>query len=102
VRNGYLYSGENRCFEHEPGLFLSTNGEALDFRSGTPTWANIPLRRVSGAEKVTSWVSLGEEHRDISLVATIFVSEFPRQVPFFPERLSDQQGKEQHQKTECV
>jgi CubicO group peptidase (beta-lactamase class C family) len=54
VRNGYLYFGENRCFEHEPGLFLSTNGEALDFRSATPTWANIPLRRVPPAEKPKS------------------------------------------------
>jgi CubicO group peptidase (beta-lactamase class C family) len=54
VRNGYLYFGENRCFEHEPGLFLSTNGEALDFRSAPPTWANIPLRRVPAAGKSRS------------------------------------------------
>jgi CubicO group peptidase (beta-lactamase class C family) len=51
VRNGYLYFGENRCLEHEPGWFFSTTGEVFDLRSATPTWANIELRRIPAAER---------------------------------------------------
>ena len=50
VRNGYLYIGENRCTEHAPGWFVTSTGEVLDFRSATPTWANIELRRVTAEE----------------------------------------------------
>jgi CubicO group peptidase (beta-lactamase class C family) len=31
--------------EHEPGLFFSKTGEALDFRSDPPTWRNIELKK---------------------------------------------------------
>jgi CubicO group peptidase (beta-lactamase class C family) len=45
LRNGYLYYGERKCVEHEPGLFFSNDGEAIDFRSDPPTAANLKLRR---------------------------------------------------------
>lgn len=44
VRNGYLYAGECKCVEHEPGLFFSYDGEALDFRSDPQTAMNIRIR----------------------------------------------------------
>ncbi len=31
--------------EHEPGLFFSKTGEALDFRSDPPTWRNVELKK---------------------------------------------------------
>ena len=31
--------------EHEPGLFFSATGEALDFRGAIPTYANVVLTR---------------------------------------------------------
>lgn len=49
-RNGYLYLDDIRLMlEHEPGLFFSGDGEAVDFRPALPTWRNIPLRRVNPA-----------------------------------------------------
>jgi CubicO group peptidase (beta-lactamase class C family) len=45
LKNGYLYYGESRCIEHEPGLFFLYNGEALDFRSNPPSMANHRLKR---------------------------------------------------------
>ena len=32
-----------QLLEHEPGLFFSKTGEALDFRSDPPTWRNVAL-----------------------------------------------------------
>jgi len=44
--NGYLYLGHVRLVvELEPGLFFTSDGEAVDFRGPLPTWRNIPLRR---------------------------------------------------------
>jgi hypothetical protein len=46
-RNGYLYLDETRMFlELEPGLFFTTDGEAVDFRHPVPTWRNIRLQRM--------------------------------------------------------
>jgi CubicO group peptidase (beta-lactamase class C family) len=45
VRNGYLYVDESKCTEHEPGLFFSYDGEAVDLRSDPPTMANRQLRK---------------------------------------------------------
>jgi hypothetical protein len=43
---GHLYIDERKLIvEHEPGLFFSADGEALDFRREPPTWFNIPLLR---------------------------------------------------------
>lgn len=48
VRNGWLYLDKVRLIdEHQPGLFFSGDGEALDLRSATPTWRNIRLRKVA-------------------------------------------------------
>jgi hypothetical protein len=46
LRNGYLYYGEVKCVEHEPGLFFTCDGEAIDFRSDPPTAANLILRKM--------------------------------------------------------
>ncbi len=46
--NGYLYLDATRLIvEFEPGLFFTSDGEAVDFRSENPTWRNIALRRVT-------------------------------------------------------
>ncbi|MCP5047837.1 MAG: beta-lactamase family protein [bacterium] len=45
IKNGYLYYGEIRCIEHEPGLFFLYDGEVLDFRSNPPAVANHRLKR---------------------------------------------------------
>jgi CubicO group peptidase (beta-lactamase class C family) len=48
--NGYLYVNHIRLIvELEAGLFFTSDGEAVDFRHGEPTWRNIRLRRVTGA-----------------------------------------------------
>ncbi len=45
-QNGYLYLNEIRMVEEfEPGLFFTSDGEAVDFRHDPPTWRSIPLRR---------------------------------------------------------
>lgn len=47
-KNGYLYIDTARMIvEHEPGLFFTSDGEAVDFRTRIPRWGNVPLRRVS-------------------------------------------------------
>lgn len=43
VRDGYMTTNGQRCIEHEPGLFFTFNGEALDFRGTIPTFRNIML-----------------------------------------------------------
>lgn len=46
-KNGYLYINHIRLItEHEPGLFFSSDGEALDFRGANPLWRNILLHRM--------------------------------------------------------
>lgn len=45
-RNGYLYiDGIRLVVEEEPGLFFTSDGEAVDFRPNVPTWRNLLLRR---------------------------------------------------------
>lgn len=45
-QNGYLYLNEIRLVdEYEPGLFFTSDGEAVDFRSDPPRWRSLPLRR---------------------------------------------------------
>lgn len=48
TRNGYLYLGERRCHEYARGLFFTNDGQAVDFRSKPPTWANLRLERREG------------------------------------------------------
>ena len=46
VQNGYLYLNQFRLIiETESGLFFTCDGEAVDFRGGSPTWKNIRLHR---------------------------------------------------------
>lgn len=46
-RNGYLYMNETRLIvEHEPGLFFTCDGEAVDFRQKPATWRNFRMERV--------------------------------------------------------
>jgi CubicO group peptidase (beta-lactamase class C family) len=48
VKNGYMYFDRLRLVEeHQPGLFFSSTGEALDFRGEIPTWRNIKLEKSS-------------------------------------------------------
>jgi len=44
-KNGDLYVGGMRMTQHLPGLFFSSDGEALDLRGPTPTIRNILLHR---------------------------------------------------------
>jgi CubicO group peptidase (beta-lactamase class C family) len=46
-RNGYLYLNDTRLIaEGEPGLFFTSDGEAVDFRHDAPTWRNVRMQRV--------------------------------------------------------
>ncbi len=46
--NGYLYMNDVRLVvEFEPGLFFTSDGEAVDFRRPTATWRNIRLERAT-------------------------------------------------------
>jgi CubicO group peptidase (beta-lactamase class C family) len=46
-RNGYLFiNGVKLVVEREPGLFFTSDGEVVDFRSAPATWRNLILRRV--------------------------------------------------------
>ena len=45
IKNGYLYFGESKCTEHEPGLFFTFDGEVFDLRSDPPTIRNLLLRK---------------------------------------------------------
>jgi CubicO group peptidase (beta-lactamase class C family) len=43
-QNGWLYLNHIRLIvEFEPGLFFTSDGEAVDFRSPVPTWRNVRL-----------------------------------------------------------
>jgi CubicO group peptidase (beta-lactamase class C family) len=45
-KNGWLYVNQIRLIvEVEPGLFFTSDGEAVDFRAAVPTWRNLGLRR---------------------------------------------------------
>ncbi|WP_343519735.1 serine hydrolase domain-containing protein [Sphingomonas sp.] len=45
-RRGHLYiDGIRLVVETEPGLFFTSDGEAVDFRSAVPTWRNLLLKR---------------------------------------------------------
>ncbi|MCF7220745.1 serine hydrolase domain-containing protein [Marilutibacter chinensis] len=45
-RNGYLFiNGVRLVVEQEPGLFFTSDGEAVDFRKDVPRWRNLRLRR---------------------------------------------------------
>jgi hypothetical protein len=47
-KNGYLYLNNIRLIEEtEPGLFFTSDGEAVDFRHHPPTWKNTRLRRAA-------------------------------------------------------
>lgn len=46
-RRGYLFlNGIRLVLEHELGLFFTSDGEAVDFRSSPPTWRSLRLRRL--------------------------------------------------------
>ena len=46
-RRGHLYlDGIRLVVETEPGLFFTSDGEAVDFRSAVPTWRNLLLKRI--------------------------------------------------------
>jgi CubicO group peptidase (beta-lactamase class C family) len=45
VADGYLTFNEGRCREYLPGLFFTSDGEALDFRGTIATFRNILLIR---------------------------------------------------------
>jgi hypothetical protein len=46
-KNGYLYLNDIRLIaEHEPGLFFTADGEAVDFRQDAPTWRSLRMQRV--------------------------------------------------------
>ena len=51
IENGWLhFEGSEQDFlltEHIPGLFFTPDGEAVDFRSSTPTFRNIKLYRAA-------------------------------------------------------
>jgi CubicO group peptidase (beta-lactamase class C family) len=47
-KNGWLYVNHVRLIlELEPGLFFTSDGEAVDFRNEPPTWRNLRLQRTS-------------------------------------------------------
>jgi CubicO group peptidase (beta-lactamase class C family) len=44
-KNDGLYLGDESLLEHQPGLFFTPSGEALDLRATPPTFRNIKLER---------------------------------------------------------
>lgn len=44
-KDDYLYLDNEPLQEHEPLLFFTPSGEALDFRMDPPTWRNIKLKK---------------------------------------------------------
>ncbi|HXY23131.1 MAG TPA: serine hydrolase domain-containing protein [Candidatus Acidoferrum sp.] len=46
-QNGELFLDYMKLEELQPGLFFTSHGETLDFRSTTPTWMNIQVGKVS-------------------------------------------------------
>jgi CubicO group peptidase (beta-lactamase class C family) len=45
ITDGYLTCNGGRCREYVPGLFFTSDGEALDFRGTVATFRNVPLIR---------------------------------------------------------
>lgn len=50
-KDGYLYMdeqqyGKERLDEHLPGLFFTKHGECLDFRSSTPRYMNMRVKKI--------------------------------------------------------
>ncbi len=45
-QSGDLFLGYRKLAEFQPGLFFTSDGEALDLRGATSTWANIPLEKI--------------------------------------------------------
>jgi CubicO group peptidase (beta-lactamase class C family) len=46
--NGYLYLNKFRLVsEAEPGLFFTSDGEVVDFRTEIPTWRSLRLHRIA-------------------------------------------------------
>src|SRR4029079_155104 len=48
-----------RLYETEPGLFVTSTGEALDARGATPTWRNIARVRLQGGPSMGQAAVLG-------------------------------------------
>ncbi len=46
-RNGYLYLGELKMTEHIPGLFFTSKGYPIDFRTDQPTVANLIMKKIN-------------------------------------------------------
>jgi CubicO group peptidase (beta-lactamase class C family) len=47
-KNGWLYLNHIRLIEElESGLFFTSDGEAVDFRSAVPTWRNLLMQRAT-------------------------------------------------------
>jgi CubicO group peptidase (beta-lactamase class C family) len=44
-KDGYLCIGDDKLEEHQPGLFFTPSGEALDLRGPVPTWRNIRMEK---------------------------------------------------------
>jgi len=42
-KDGFLCVGDEPLEEHEPGLFFTPSGEALDFRGPVPIWRNLKM-----------------------------------------------------------
>jgi hypothetical protein len=70
-QNGYLYlNGVRLVDEFEPGLFFTSDGEAVDFRSNRPTWrmctaqARLRLAAIqvfAGCERNRSQAGAGQD-----------------------------------------
>jgi CubicO group peptidase (beta-lactamase class C family) len=67
VDNGIVTS--HRLTEFQPGLFLSDDGETLDFTGQQPTWRNLDLIRVNDGPLPWQWAIL-------ALVALVAVAWF--------------------------
>jgi CubicO group peptidase (beta-lactamase class C family) len=44
-KDGYLCIGDDKLEEHQPGLFFTPSGEALDLRGPVLTWRNIKMEK---------------------------------------------------------
>lgn len=53
VRNGHLYFGESRSTEYQRGLFFTFDGQALDLRTASLSYANIPLQKIGRTAEAT-------------------------------------------------
>ncbi len=44
-KDGFLWVGDEKLEEYQPGLFFTPSGEALDLRGPVPTWRNIKMEK---------------------------------------------------------